>query len=165
MAQSRPSSGFTLLELVLVLVIISIAMMIAAPSLANFARGREASNTAAQFVATAHWARSQAISDGAIYRINIDAPGRRWWLTYDDGNNFVPVGSMYGQAFTAPESVRIESDAPASPDATQIIEFDPSGRVDPATVRFIGSVGAPVEVVALSPMDTYHVVTPAGGQP
>ncbi len=153
----RTSSGFTLIELVLVLAIIAVAVMMMAPTLANFVRGRGPTNTAGQFVALAHWARSQAVTDGATYRLNIDTQAGTWWLTKDNGQKFASVDGNYGQVFSAPEDVRIQTDA-AKVDTAQVIAFDPSGRNDPATVKFIGVRGGESDAVCETAMDSFHVV-------
>jgi type II secretion system protein H len=156
----RPSvhttSGFTLIELIAVLVIIAISCLAVAPMLGSFVRGRAPENTAGRFVAIAHWARSQAISDGAIYRVNLDANAGTWSLTMDNGTAFVAVETTYGDEFTVPDDVRIESDAPKI-DKMQVIEFDPTGRSDPGTVKFLGTRGGEVDVVCDTPADTYHI--------
>ncbi len=73
---ARRRSGYTLFELVLVMAVLLIAAGMAAPSLRNFARGRDAGDAAEQFVAVARWARTQAIAQGAVYRLNVDlTPG------------------------------------------------------------------------------------------
>jgi prepilin-type N-terminal cleavage/methylation domain-containing protein len=153
----RKNSGFTLIELVLVLTIISIAVMMMAPMLSNFVRGRGAPNTAGQFVALAHWARSQAVTDGATYRLNIDVNAGTYWLTKDNGQGFVSVDSSYGQVFSASDDVRIQTDA-AKIDKAQVITFDPSGRNDPTVVKFINARGGESDAVCETAMDSFHVV-------
>ena len=66
--------GLTLLELVLVMVIICTILAMAAPSLRGFFTSRETSDAAAQIVALTHLARSQAITEGRVYRLNLDVP-------------------------------------------------------------------------------------------
>lgn len=162
MSPARTISGFTLLELLLVLMVVSIALTIAAPSFSGFGRNRVTANAAAQFVAVAHFARTQAISDGAIYRVNIDVPNGRWWVTHDDGDAFVPVDSMDGRIFTAPEGVRMEFDGPAV-DGAQVIEFQAAGRTDVGTVKFVGRDGSEIQIVCENPLDVYHVSDGPGG--
>jgi prepilin-type N-terminal cleavage/methylation domain-containing protein len=154
--RGKISKAFTLLELVLVLAIISLTILAAAPALQQFTHGQSVGNTAAQFISTTQFARSQAVSDGTTYRLNIDANAGRWWLTMDDGNNFVAVDASYGANFTVPTDVRIESSIPVV-DGSQVIEFDPSGRSDAASVRFLGNNNNTIEVVCETPMDLFHV--------
>jgi len=59
-AAPRRQPGFTLLELIIVLVLISLVLALAAPSLRRFIRSRETSETASHLLALTHLARSQA---------------------------------------------------------------------------------------------------------
>ena len=149
--------GFTLFELVLVLVIIAIALGVAAPALDNFAHARVPGNTAAQFVALAQYARTQAISNGTTYRINVDVPNRRWFLTKDDGtSNFVADDSKFGQPFTLPDGITMDCSVTPT-NGAQIIEFQPNGRFDPATLHFRDKTGVTATVVAADPLDLFHI--------
>jgi Tfp pilus assembly protein FimT len=145
-------------ELILVMAIIAIALMMAAPSLAGFARGRGAEDSAVRLVALSHWARSQAISDGAIYRLNLDLGNAQWWLTKDGGGgSFVNVDSTFGQVYKAPDGIKMDSNAPEI-DKAKMIEFDPSGRSDTAYVRFTDARGNVADVECENPSDVYHIV-------
>ena len=73
--------GFTLLELILVMVILSTVLAMAAPSLRGFFASRKTHDTAAQILALTQFARSQAISEGIVYRLNFDTRQRTYWLT------------------------------------------------------------------------------------
>src|ERR1700744_5175693 len=83
--------GFTLLELVLVMVIIVIALSIVAPKLTGFSRGRQLHDAADQFLSMTRLARSQAATNGTVYRITIDAQNGSYQLTRQDGQNFVAI--------------------------------------------------------------------------
>jgi Tfp pilus assembly protein FimT len=56
----------TLLELILVMVILSTVLAMAAPSLRGFFASRRTQDTAAQILALTQLARSQAICEGII---------------------------------------------------------------------------------------------------
>jgi prepilin-type N-terminal cleavage/methylation domain-containing protein len=155
--RSRTTSGFTLIELVLVLAIIAIAVMMMAPMMSNFVRGRGAPNSAGQFVTLAHWARSQAVADGATYRLNMDVTAGTYWLTKDNGQSFASVDGTYGQVFSVADDVRMQTDA-AKVDKAQVITFDPSGRSDPAVVKFINARGGESDAVAETAADPFRVV-------
>src|SRR5947207_6133930 len=66
----RHRRGFTLLELVVVMLILTVMLAMVAPSLSGFGRGRQAEQAAANILALSRWAREQAISDGRVYRLN-----------------------------------------------------------------------------------------------
>ena len=79
--QQNIKGGFTLLELILVMVILSTVLAMAAPSLRGFFGSRKTNDTASQILSLTQFARSQAISEGIIYRLNFDTRERTYWLT------------------------------------------------------------------------------------
>ena len=161
-APARRRSAFTLLELVLVMAILCIAMGMAAPSLRGFGRGRGAGDAAAQLVALGGWARTQAISHGLVYRLNLDPAARTYWLTVQvEGDSaFELLGEEFGRTFAAPEGVAIDWDAPERPDG-RYVEFHPSGRTEPAAIQLTDAEGVVTEVACLSATETFRAV-PAG---
>src|SRR4051794_32735853 len=93
--------GFTLIELILVLLILAIVAAMVAPTLRNYARGRDGPNTAAHIVTLANYGRARAIADGVVVRLNFDPTTARYWLTRQDVNDpsgaFVPLGDDMGE--------------------------------------------------------------------
>src|ERR1041385_6637144 len=85
MNQSRRTSGFTLLELVMVMVIFCIVMALAAPSLRGFWAGRQTRDAADQILTLTRWASSQAAADSQVYRLNLDTEARTYVVTSQDG--------------------------------------------------------------------------------
>ena len=67
------------------------------------------------------------------------------------------VDGTYGQVFSVADDVRMQSDA-AKVDKAQVITFDPSGRSDPAVVKFLGGRGGESDAVAETPADAFRVV-------
>ena len=58
------SRGFTLIELILVMAILTIAVAITAPALANFFRGRSLDSEARRLLALTRQGQSRAVSEG-----------------------------------------------------------------------------------------------------
>ena len=153
------SSGFTLLELVLVLTIIAVVLAAVVPTFSGFAAGRKPQDTAARFVALARYARSEAIADGSTYRILFDVNQGTWWLA-GEANGNQPVDSPLGRVYQVPEGVRIEADVPVV-DGVPTLHFAPSGQCEPGAIRFIGP-RSQVQVECDAPIDVYHVVDTQG---
>jgi type II secretion system protein H len=153
-------AGFTLLELILVMAIIAIIVAMASPMLRGFGEARRADNCAAEIVALTDWARTQAITRGSAFRLNLDPNSRTYWLTVDQGDGtFVSPGEEFGRLFVAPDGVTIDWNVAPQQDG-QYITFWPSGRTDPAVIRVSNPGGGdPTQIACLSVTETFHVLT------
>ena len=140
--------------------IITIIIGMAVPRLHGFARGRRTAQCAEQIVALTHYARSQAITQGVPYRMNLDSGKGTYWLTrqQDDGQ-FGQLTSNFGLQFEAPDSTRLSWNAPMQQDG-QYIQFQPNGRVDPAQIQVLSSDGETYVIGCLSATEMYKVLTP-----
>src|SRR3954470_17536541 len=83
---SRPTNfthrpAFTLLELILVMLILTLIVGLVVPSLRRFSQGRNLGYAATQITAMANYAHTQAISQGKPYRLNLDPGNGTYWLT------------------------------------------------------------------------------------
>lgn len=76
---SDAKNGFTLIELILVLVIISIAFAIVAPAVGNRFGGSDPKRTAAQLRTTLELLRLRALTDGIEQRLVIDPEDNQYW--------------------------------------------------------------------------------------
>ena len=162
----RPSRrhAFTLLELIAVMVILCVVVAMAAPSIREFGRGRGGVDCAAQIVALTRWARTQAVTEGAVYRLNFDPPSRSYWVTVERYGYFESPGQEFGRVFIAPDSVeRLDCTAPRAEDG-QYVQFWPTGRTDPATIRLTDSRGEVTDIVCPSATELFHVANPDGTQ-
>jgi len=159
-----PDRGFTLVELVLVLVIVIVTVSIASPSLSSFVRGRDLSNTAGRFIAATRFARAEAISQAAVYRLNISTFEKRWWLTRADesGVNFIPAEACDDVDYVLSSQLGISCSLPVTDDV-HVIEFQPGGEVDPATITLTGPNNGAIRIACDSRFDLYRIV-PGGGR-
>ncbi len=157
--------GFTLLELILVMVIISAVLTMAAPSLRGFFASRKAHDAAAGILSLMRYARSQAITEGCNYRLNLDPDEGTYWLTMDDAGGYAELDTSLGRKFLLPEftTMEVEMDDDIEQDegdAEAYIGFYPKGHVDVCTIRIFEQNGDEVDVLALTPVERYHVVVP-----
>jgi type II secretion system protein H len=72
--------GFTLIELILVMAILTIAVSITAPTLANFFRGRTLDSEARQLLALTRQGQSRAVSEGIPTELWLDAAQNKYGL-------------------------------------------------------------------------------------
>src|SRR5215467_5625288 len=70
---SNSSSAFTLIELILVMTVLTIAASITAPALANFFRGRSLDSEARRMLSLIRQGQSRAVSEGVPMELWIDA--------------------------------------------------------------------------------------------
>jgi type II secretion system protein H len=154
-----PSSGFTLLELVLVMVIIAVVLAMVAPSLSGFSAARDADFAAAQVISVSRWAREQAISEGRVYRLNFNPSSQEYFVTAQVGGTFQRPPVEFGQVFTVPEGVVMTWDAPTDGGAA-VIDFFPSGRSQPARIHVVARNGQVTSIASRSATEPLKVLTP-----
>jgi len=180
--RSAQRSGFTLLELVLVLMIIATVMAMAAPSLRGFSHGARQRDAAEELLAMTRWARTYATTHGVVCRLNIDIVAGRFWLSEQQpgSGQFTQIASGFGRVFTAPAGVQIQvlppGDAllPGRQDAaamqqiqrtvaagsTATIDFYPTGRTRPVRIRLSDQGRYPIEIECASPAELFRIVNP-----
>jgi prepilin-type N-terminal cleavage/methylation domain-containing protein len=73
LAASRSAAGFTLIELILVMAILTMAVSLTAPTLSNFFRGRALDAEARRLLAMTHGGQNRAVSEGIPMNLWIDA--------------------------------------------------------------------------------------------
>lgn len=148
----------TLLELILVMVILSTVLAMAAPSLRGFFASRRAQDTAAQILALTQLARSQAICEGIIYRLNFDTDHRTYWLTAQQAGTFEKIKTGFGQVFTLPKDVEMELEGIEEDKSDKFLAFTPHGTVTAGTVRLIDRRGQAVEVTCPTVTESFSIV-------
>ena len=151
--------AFTLFELVLVLVMISILMAVAAPSLRNSFAGWRARDATEDLFTLTRLARERAIADRTVYRLNIDTRGGTYWIQVQDGERFVATGTDFGQIARFPDGMRVELSRADGVVAGSWIDFHPNGRTDPATIRLTNSLNELTVIHCPSPAETFRILT------
>lgn len=152
------NDGFTLLELILVMVILSTVLAMAAPSLRGFFASRQTHDTAAQILALTQLARSQAISEGIVYRLNFDTTERTYWLTAQQAGIFEQLKTGFGQIFTLPKDMVMELEDIEEQDMDMFLSFTPHGTVTAGTVRLIDRRGRALEVTCPTVTESFSIV-------
>jgi prepilin-type N-terminal cleavage/methylation domain-containing protein len=156
--QHDQDGAFTLLELILVMVILSTVLAMAAPSLRGFFASRQTHDTAAQILALTQLARSQAISEGIIYRLNFDTRKRIYWLTAQKAGAYEELESGLGQEFTLPKDMTMDLENVDKDEGDVFVAFTPQGTVTAATIRLIDRGGRAVEVMCPSATESFSIV-------
>jgi prepilin-type N-terminal cleavage/methylation domain-containing protein len=150
--------GFTLLELILVMVILSTVLAMAAPSLRGFFASRQSHDAAAQILALTQLAHSQAISEGIVYRLNFDTRKRTYWLTARRAGVFEKLETGFGQIVTLPKDMVLELEELEQDDEDTFLAFTPQGTVTAGTVRLIDRRGRAMEVTCPTVTESFSIV-------
>jgi prepilin-type N-terminal cleavage/methylation domain-containing protein len=150
--------GFTLLELILVLVILATVLALAGPSLRGFFGSRQLQDTASQILSLTQLARSQAISEGVIYRLNFNTSERIYWLTAWRKGSFHDLQSSFGRMFTLPKDMILELDNLGQDGQDMYVEFLPDGTSTAGTIRLIERNGRTLEVACPTVTEAYYII-------
>ena len=150
--------AFTLIELIVVMMIISIALAVAAPSLSGWNRGSRLRDATDQFLALTRWTRAQAVASGTVHRINVDAASGRYWVSAQEGLEFVPVVSHFGEEFFVPEGATIELTNEQS-QHFEYISFYPTGRTSTLHVRLADDRGQ-YDLICPTPAEGFRMLKP-----
>lgn len=153
--------GFTLLELVLVMLLLTTILAMAAPSLRGFAASSRSRDAATQFVALTQYARARAAADARVYRLNVDAADNAYYLTVQDGLEFVRLGNDFGRVFSLPANTRLDL---TTDRGGTTIDFHPDGRGAAAVIRLVDLDRMDVTTIAsMSPAEPFRVLPTGEG--
>jgi type II secretion system protein H len=86
--------GFTLIELILLMALLSIVISLVAPRLAAFFRGRSLDSEARQLLALARHGQSRAVSEGIPMRLWLDTRARTYGLEAEPGYTEVDTNAV-----------------------------------------------------------------------
>jgi Tfp pilus assembly protein FimT len=125
--------------------------------LQGFFASRQINDAAAQILALTQFARSQAISEGIVYRLNFDAQRRTYWLTAQQTGAFEKLETEFGQVFDLPKDMAMELEDLDKEDRDIFLAFTPYGTVTAGTVRLIDRRGRALEVTCPSATEPYSI--------
>jgi len=162
-ARWQSAAGFTLLELILVMVIVCAVLGMSAASLRGFFRARQTAEAAGQIVALTQYARTKSVAEGRTYRLNLDAQSGTYWLTAQTGGGFMAIPSEFGRVFSLPEGSTAHWETPDDMDTVGWIPFHPDGRTEETKLRLTGKRGEALDVICSSPAEQFRVVSAAEG--
>ncbi|HUT29279.1 MAG TPA: GspH/FimT family pseudopilin [Sedimentisphaerales bacterium] len=150
--------GFTLLELILVMVILSTVLAMAAPSLRGFFASRQMQDAAAQLLTLTQLARSQAVCEGTGYRLNLDVEQGQYWLTSWQSGAFEKIKTEFGQVFTLPKDTVMELYGVERQGSEIFVSFAPQGTSSAARIRLVDRRGKIVDVMCRAATESFCIV-------
>jgi prepilin-type N-terminal cleavage/methylation domain-containing protein len=153
--------GFTLLELILVMVVISTVLAMAAPSLRGFFSSRKIHDAADNILSLIRYARSQAITEGSNYRLNFDNDNGCYWLTIRQGGVDSDLNNEFGRRFLLPDDTTVELEKEDDQTGNEkYIAFFPQGLAEVGTITLTDRRGDVISIMTPSPAETYRIVVP-----
>jgi Tfp pilus assembly protein FimT len=137
-------SGFTLVELVLVMGIIFVLATVVAPRFSDFVPALRVKTTADRLFAWAQKARADAATTGFRHRLVFDTRSNGFWIDYEarpfkDAGKFTRAAGG-GDEEPIPDDVKLETldgfDRDPANTALKVLEFRPDGTV-PADAKIV----------------------------
>ena len=155
------TGGFTLLEIILVMVIISTLLAVASPSLRGFFSSRRTNDAASNILSLIRLARTQSINEGRIYRLNLDLDQRSYWLTAVEEGMFSELNTEFGRKFILPDDTDIELEKENGDKLTEsYLQFYPEGWAQPGIIRLSDRSGDTIEIMSSSPLERFRIIIP-----
>ena len=148
------------MELILVMVVIGAVLGLSAPSLRGFFASRQTADAAATMLSLTKLARSQAVAQANLCRLNIDPQARTYWLTVQQAGSHVTLGSEMGRCFQLPEGATVSLQSDSLDPAASYVQFYPTGRCDVATIEVRGRQGDVYLITCPSATEPFRVLRP-----
>ncbi|MBV8878891.1 MAG: type II secretion system protein [Planctomycetaceae bacterium] len=141
--------GFTLIELILVMIVIFTLATVVAPRFSEFFPSYQVRKSTEHLLAWARKARADAAVTGVRQRLVLDSKNRKFWIEYEarpikEPGKFVLLSGAWGEE-QLPEAVTFESlegaETAASGDGLKYLEFRPDGTSTDATIVLANDSG------------------------
>jgi type II secretion system protein H len=144
--RKRMISGFTLIELILVLALLVVITSLAAPAMQNFIRGRALDSEARRLVALMHAGQSRAVSEGMPMVLWVDEKNGAYGLQAETTGQ---AGDPKAETLPVDSTLQIAvlntgQGAQTTFNNLPAIKFLPDGTVDensPKTLQLTDSAG------------------------
>jgi len=161
----RSSRGFTLIELVLVMLIIALLLAIVAPSLGGLMRSQKMDQSARTVAAMLAEARVRAASDAKPYRLVIETQDNTCWLEMLTPQGFQRPHASYGKIIELDEGLDLELDGGTSENGRLMVRVEPDGQGELAQIKLTRvKDGKQLAVACKTPLETYAVGDPVSSQ-
>jgi type II secretion system protein H len=146
-AKANSPSGFTLIELVIVMVLLAIAAALVVPHMASFFRGRVLNSEARRMLALTYYGQTRAVSEGVPVVLWINSKTSSYGLVTQSAAS---EPDDKASTFTADPTLTLETVAPDAgqvseqqdealgvPNNLPVIRFMPNGFFDASSVSKI----------------------------
>jgi len=157
--------GFTLLELILVMIILCTVLSMAAPSLRGFFSSRQIKDIAEQMVALTRYAKTQSVYESQYYRLNFDPDKRQYWLSCLEKGDYQRLKNDFGSKFIIPADISIEFENVAQDGSLFYVEFKPEGYSNQCRIMLADDNRNYIDVVCYGPAEDFVMVERPDDEP
>jgi prepilin-type N-terminal cleavage/methylation domain-containing protein len=164
--------GFTLVELIIVMIVIFTLATIVAPRFSDFFPSLQIRKSTESLLAWSRKARADAAVTGTRQRLLLDTANRRYWIEYEarpikEPGKFTALSGAWNPE-TLPEAVTFESiqgaETDASNGALRYVEFRPDGTSSETTV-ILSNDNGDRQTLRVEGATSKIYIEPAAGQP
>jgi len=135
---NNPRGGFTLIELILVILIVSVLIGLSVPLFRGTFSGLQLKNTSLNMAKLVSYARETAIVEKTVYKLNFDLKKGKFWLTRlestDVGGVYKRISGRRGKIFFLPDGLFFTG-------RIKEIFFYPDGRATRADIKITDKTG------------------------
>jgi prepilin-type N-terminal cleavage/methylation domain-containing protein len=153
-----PTKGFTLLELILVMIILCTVLAMASPSLRGFFSSRQINNVAEQIMAITRYAKINSVSSCAYYRVFFDPAEGRYWVSALKEGEYVRLENNFGRSFVIPSDIKIKFENVARQGGLYYVEYSPEGYCKECNLRLEDDKGNIIDLSCYSPSEEFVLV-------
>lgn len=157
-------AGFTLLELILIMIILCTVLAMAAPTLRGFFSSHQLNDVAEQIIVMTRYARIQSAFQGRTYRVNIDMHKRLSWISVLSENRHETLKQSMGNDFSIPSDITVTFENVPDEGGVYYFEFYPSGYARPGRMRLEDNQRNVLDVVCYSPSEQFEIIEVVDGR-
>jgi len=138
------NKGFSLIEVMVVLILISLSMFLATPLLSGLSKTVELKGATKKISAILRYCRSEAVNQGKVYQVLFDPDLRQVHVQSieekeeDEGAKEGAKDESNQKTYTLPKGVdirEVKANSPQYPSDYSVIEFYPNGGSNGGTIR------------------------------
>ena len=159
--RTRTTRGFTLIELVLVMLIVGLLLAVVAPSMGALYRARQIDDDARLITALLKEASARAASDAKPYRLVIETKDNTCWLEVLNESGFERPKASYGRILELGDEHLIEMDGGEVDGSRLTVRVEPDGVGQLAQITLLRKDGErALAVYCRTPTEPYRVGPP-----
>ena len=154
------TAGFTLIELIIVMLLLAIAASMVAPRMSSFFRGRALNHEARRMLSLTHYAQSRAVAEGVPVLLWFDQRSSTYGVEVQSGHATAedprreftadPTLSFTPETVTTAAVSEQDDERFGLPEGRAVIRFNPNSFFDEVSVRRVliqQDEGAALELV------------------